>query len=239
MRDGRRSGRARKRNSDAHYQTKPEAGKHRSDQHPSSRLFAPRAGIVQSRPGSNARWANRGICRGGSGQRIACRRRSNRRRGCRTNPRFRFRTILHREMKNAYERFVRPLLFSLDAEAAHHLTIALLQGASYVDLALRTLEVFRPPAKPKIVFGLDFPNPIGLAAGLDKNGVALPAWAALGFGFIEIGTVTAKPQAGNPKPRIFRLPEQQALMNRVGFNNDGANVVADRLCRVVARGPCP
>src|SRR5260370_4347461 len=220
MRDGRRSGRARKRNSDAHYQTKPEAGKHRSDQHPSSRLFAPRAGIVQSRPGSNARWANRGICRGGSGQRIACRRRSNRRRGCRTNPRFRFWPILHREMKNAYERFVRPLLFSLDAEAAHDLTIALLQGASHLDLALRALKMFRPLPKPKTVFGLEFPNPIGLAAGLDKNGVALPAWAALGFGFIEIGTVTARPQPGNPSPPIFRFPEQLPLINRTASNND-------------------
>jgi dihydroorotate dehydrogenase len=76
---------------------------------------------------------------------------------------------------------------------------------------------------------LTFPNPIGLAAGLDKNGVALPAWAALGFGFIEIGTVTAMAQPGNPKPRIFRLPSQQAVINRLGFNNDGADVIAKRL----------
>jgi dihydroorotate dehydrogenase len=142
-------------------------------------------------------------------------------------------------MKNAYERFVRPLLFSLDAEAAHDLTIALLQGASHVDLALRALEIFRPPAKPKTVFGLDFPNPIGLAAGLDKNGAALPAWAALGFGFIEIGTVTARAQPGNPRPRIFRLPEQQALINRLGFNNDGANVVAERLRKLRENGRWP
>src|SRR6266404_2610039 len=132
-------------------------------------------------------------------------------------------------MKNAYERFVRPLLFSLDAEAAHELTIALLQGVSHVGLALRALDIFRPPARPKTVFGLDFPNPIGLAAGLDKNGVALPAWEALGFGFIEIGTVTAKAQPGNAQPRIFRYPEQQALINRLGFNNNGADVVAERL----------
>jgi len=132
-------------------------------------------------------------------------------------------------MKNGYERFVRPLLFSLDAEAAHHLTIALLRGASHVDLALRALKVFQPRSKPKTVFGLNFPNPIGLAAGLDKNGVALSAWAALGFGFIEIGTVTAKAQLGNPRPRIFRLPEQQALINHLGFNNQGADVIAERL----------
>jgi dihydroorotate dehydrogenase len=125
-------------------------------------------------------------------------------------------------MKNGYERLVRPLLFSLDAETAHHFTIALLRQASYFGLALRTLRAFQPSPKPKALFGLNFPNPIGLAAGLDKNGVAIPAWAALGFGFIEIGTVTAKAQPGNPKPRIFRLPGQQALINRLGFNNDGA-----------------
>lgn len=129
----------------------------------------------------------------------------------------------------AYELFVRPLLFSLDAETAHHLTIRLLGGASNFDVALRALRHFQPSSKPKTLFGLNFPNPIGLAAGLDKNGVALPAWAALGFGFIEIGTVTAKAQSGNPKPRIFRLPDQQALINRLGFNNDGADAIANRL----------
>src|SRR5437016_1609007 len=131
--------------------------------------------------------------------------------------------------KNGYERFVRPLLFSMDAETAHHLTIRLLCGASHFNVALRALKSFQPPSKPRTVFGLNFPNPIGLAAGLDKNGVGLPAWAALGFGFIEIGTVTAKAQPGNPKPRIFRLPEQQALINRLGFNNHGADAIADRL----------
>jgi dihydroorotate dehydrogenase len=134
--------------------------------------------------------------------------------------------------KNVYERFVRPLLFSMDAENAHHLTVKLLRTASHFNLALRALKSFQPSSKPKTVFGLNFPNPIGLAAGLDKNGVALPAWAALGFGFIEIGTVTAKAQPGNPKPRIFRLPAQQALINRLGFNNDGAYAIADRLRRL-------
>src|SRR5712691_10363010 len=132
-------------------------------------------------------------------------------------------------MKNAYERFVRPLLFSIDPETAHRLTIGSLRAASYVNLALRALSVFQPPAKPKKLFGLNFRNPIGLAAGLDKNGVALPAWAALGFGFIEIGTVTAKAQPGNPKPRIFRFAEQDLLINRLGFNNDGADAIAERL----------
>ena len=142
-------------------------------------------------------------------------------------------------MKNGYERFVRPLLFSLNAEAAHHLTIALLRGASHVDLALRALKAFQPRPKPKTVFGINFPNPIGLAAGLDKNGVALPAWAALGFGFIEIGTVTAKAQPGNPKPRIFRFPEEQALINRLGFNNEGADAIAKRLRRLRESGRWP
>jgi dihydroorotate dehydrogenase len=142
-------------------------------------------------------------------------------------------------MKNAYERFVRPLLFSLDPEAAHHLAIALLRSASHVDLALRALKVFQPAPKPKTVFGVNFSNPIGLAAGLDKNGVALPAWAALGFGFIEIGTVTARPQPGNSKPRIFRFPEQRALINCLGFNNDGADVIAERLRKLRESGRWP
>src|SRR5213079_2034986 len=132
-------------------------------------------------------------------------------------------------MRNGYELFVRPLLFSLNAETAHHVTMRLLGQSSQFGVALRALKLFRPTSKATTLFGLTFPNPIGLAAGLDKNGVALPAWAALGFGFIEIGTVTAKAQLGNPKPRIFRLPEQQALINRLGFNNDGADVVAERL----------
>src|SRR5213593_166886 len=141
--------------------------------------------------------------------------------------------------RGTYERLVRPLLFSLDAETAHHFTIALLRQASQFDLALRVLRFFQPPSKPKTLFGLTFPNPIGLAAGLDKNGVALPAWAALGFGFIEIGTVTAKAQPGNPKPRIFRRPGQQALINRLGFNNDGADAIAERLGRLRRSGRWP
>jgi dihydroorotate dehydrogenase len=132
-------------------------------------------------------------------------------------------------MKSLYERLVRPMLFSLEAETAHHFTIGSLGRASHFDPALRTLKRFAAPSKPKTLFGLTFPNPIGLAAGLDKNGVALPAWAALGFGFIEIGTVTAMAQPGNPKPRIFRLPAQQAVINRLGFNNDGADAIAQRL----------
>ena len=142
-------------------------------------------------------------------------------------------------MRNGYELFVRPLLFSLDAETAHHVTMRLLSRASHFDVALRVVRFFQPTPKPTTLFGLNFPNPIGLAAGLDKNGVALPAWAALGFGFIEIGTVTAKAQPGNPKPRIFRLPEQQALINRLGFNNDGADAIAQRLAALRVSGRWP
>jgi dihydroorotate dehydrogenase len=128
-----------------------------------------------------------------------------------------------------YQRLVSPLLFSLPPEAAHDLAIRNLRTISSLPSVLRKIEYFRPPPKPKTVFGLTFPNPIGLAAGFDKNGVALPALAALGFGFVEVGTVTGQAQPGNPKPRIFRYPAQQALINRLGFNNDGAEVVAARL----------
>jgi dihydroorotate dehydrogenase len=140
---------------------------------------------------------------------------------------------------NAYERLVRPIFFSLDAETAHHFALNCLRGASTLPFALQALRRFQPPVKPRTVLGLTFPNPIGLAAGFDKNGVALPAWAALGFGFFEIGTVTAKPQPGNPRPRIFRYPEQGALINRLGFNNDGAEAVAARLRLLRSKGRWP
>jgi len=97
------------------------------------------------------------------------------------------------------------------------------------------LQRFGPASDPRLartVFGLRFPNPVGLAAGFDKNGVALPAWQGLGFGFAEIGTITARAQPGNPKPRIFRVPESRALINRLGFNNEGCDAVAARLQRL-------
>src|SRR5216683_1450998 len=131
--------------------------------------------------------------------------------------------------RGAYERLVRQLLFTLEPERAHDLAIWSLQRAAKFALARRSLHAFRPGPRPRTVFGITFPHPVGLAAGFDKNGLALPAWAALGFGFVEIGTVTAKAQPGNAKPRIFRLPQQEALINRLGFNNDGADVVAERL----------
>jgi dihydroorotate dehydrogenase len=127
---------------------------------------------------------------------------------------------------NLYQQFIRPLLFLADPEAVHHLAMDALAMSGPL------LQKFAPPLDPRLrrtVFGLSFPNPVGLAAGFDKNGVALPAWHGLGFGFAEIGTITARGQPGNPKPRIFRVPEAQALINRLGFNNDGCDVVAARL----------
>jgi dihydroorotate dehydrogenase len=140
---------------------------------------------------------------------------------------------------DAYERLVRPLLFLLDPETAHHLTLGALRSAAHVDLALNALRRFAPAPKPKTIFGLAFPNPIGLAAGFDKNAVAIPAWAALGFGFIEIGTVTSRAQPGSPRPRIFRYAAQRALINRLGFNSDGADMVANRLRQVRESGRWP
>ncbi|HEY8034078.1 MAG TPA: quinone-dependent dihydroorotate dehydrogenase [Methylobacter sp.] len=114
---------------------------------------------------------------------------------------------------------LRPLLFSLDPETAHEVTLKLL-NAAYIS-GLSKLIYPESDDKPINVMGLDFKNPVGLAAGLDKNGDYINALAALGFGFVEIGTVTPRPQPGNPKPRLFRLPEHQAIINRMGFNNLG------------------
>ena len=142
-------------------------------------------------------------------------------------------------MKSAYERFMRPLLFSVDPETAHHLAMESLKLASGLPALLAPLRRFQTKPEPVELFGLDFPNRIGLAAGFDKNAVALPAWEALGFGFVEVGTVTAKAQPGNPKPRIFRYPREQALINRLGFNNDGADTIAGRLRKLRADGRWP
>jgi dihydroorotate dehydrogenase len=133
-----------------------------------------------------------------------------------------------------YEQLVRPILFRMDAETAHHAALRFLEAAPKIPGALAFLRRFAPPPRPRMLFGLQFRNPIGLAAGFDKNGIAIPAWDALGFGFVEIGTVTARPQPGNPRPRIFRYPSQEALINRLGFNNDGADVVGQRLERLRA-----
>ncbi len=114
---------------------------------------------------------------------------------------------------------LRPLLFSLDPELAHEVTLKLLKLSDSSGLSALLYPIL--PEKPVEVMGLHFKNPVGLAAGLDKNGDYINALDALGFGFIEIGTVTPRPQPGNPKPRLFRLPEHQAIINRMGFNNTG------------------
>ena len=118
----------------------------------------------------------------------------------------------------------RPFLFCLDAERAHDL------GLVAIEAAYRTgtnpLLAAKPKPLPVGAFGLHFDNPVGLAAGLDKNGAHVDALAALGFGFIEVGTTTPRPQAGNPKPRMFRLPEHEAVINRLGFNNAGVDALA-------------
>ncbi len=114
----------------------------------------------------------------------------------------------------------RPFLFLLDAEAAHDLTLPSLRRAAAFGLG-KILP--KPKADPRTVMGLHFPNPVGLAAGLDKDGAYIDGLAALGFGFIEVGTVTPRPQPGNPKPRMFRLPQAHALINRMGFNNGGVD----------------
>ncbi len=138
---------------------------------------------------------------------------------------------------NLYTSILRPLLFRLDAEAAHHLALRLL--AATPPSLIRALFAGAHEARPASAFGIQFPNRAGLAAGMDKNAVALPAWEALGFGFVEIGTITAEAQPGNPQPRLYRFPEQQALINRMGFNNDGAAAVARRLGRLRASGRWP
>jgi dihydroorotate dehydrogenase len=114
----------------------------------------------------------------------------------------------------------RPLLFSLKAEAAHDLTLPALRRAHALGL---TAALRKPLADPRSVMGLTFPNPVGLAAGLDKNGAYIDGLAALGFGSIEVGTVTPRAQPGNPKPRMFRLPSKNAIINRMGFNNGGVD----------------
>ena len=131
-------------------------------------------------------------------------------------------------------RLLRPALFQLDPENAHHLTLGSLSAA--YSLGLSGIIAPHPAADPRTVMGLVFPNPVGLAAGLDKNGNCIDGLAALGFGFIEIGTTTPLPQPGNPKPRLFRLPRANAIINRMGFNNDGVDKLVENVRRADYRG---
>jgi dihydroorotate dehydrogenase len=130
--------------------------------------------------------------------------------------------------------YLRPLLFQLDAEIAHRATLYALGVAQRSNIAH---WITRPPADlPVTVFGITFPNPVGLGAGLDKNGEHLDALDALGFGFIEVGTVTPRPQPGNAKPRLFRLPQHEAIINRMGFNNAGVDALLSNVRKSTYHG---
>jgi dihydroorotate dehydrogenase len=135
-----------------------------------------------------------------------------------------------------YRLFFWLVLRHLPAEWVHHTSFALLRGLMAVPGVRALCRRWLGPRTPVRAMGLDFPGPLGLAAGFDKNAVGVTAMAALGFGFVEIGTVTAQPQPGNPRPRLFRLPADRALVNRLGFNNEGCEAVARRLERLDRRG---
>lgn len=134
----------------------------------------------------------------------------------------------------------RPLLFQLDAERAHRTAVGGMARAPRASAALLGALATRPRADQRVRLGtLELAGPVGLAAGLDKDGEAIPVWEALGFGFIEVGTVTAHAQAGNPQPRLFRLREHEALINRMGFNNHGSAALAERLRGLKEAGRWP
>ncbi len=139
-----------------------------------------------------------------------------------------------------YRNLARPVLFTQDSEHIHDRTLrALARVARSPALCRVTAAVLGAPALPVRCFGLDFPNPVGLAAGMDKGAVAVPVWEAMGFGFSELGGVTLHAQSGNPQPRMFRAPADHALINRMGFNNPGADILAERLAAWHARGLWP
>ena len=129
-------------------------------------------------------------------------------------------------MSFLYERIARPLMFRLDAETAHEIGIRMLKAG------VAGRQRFEDPILRSTVFGSEFENPLGMAAGFDKNGLVADRLASLGFGFVEVGTVTLRPQPGNEKPRMFRLPRDKALINRLGFNNEGAEAVSARLRKI-------
>lgn len=129
---------------------------------------------------------------------------------------------------------IRQLLFKIDPEKSHYLSLNALSLMQ--SLHLSGLLAADVPDQPRQVMGLTFKNPVGLAAGLDKNGEYIDALASLGFGYIEVGTVTPRPQSGNPQPRLFRLPEHQAIINRMGFNNHGVDYLVEQVKRVRYQG---
>ena len=139
-----------------------------------------------------------------------------------------------RDARQPIYRVVRSLLFLIPPERVHRLVFAVLRGLTFASPLRRLLQRRLSPSDPVLagtVFGVRFPGPLGLAAGFDKDGTGLRSWGALGFGYAEVGTVTAEPQPGNPRPRLFRLPADRALLNRMGFNNHGAGRLAAGLAR--------
>ena len=139
-----------------------------------------------------------------------------------------------------YKSILKPYLFKKDAEEAHELAINTGAYVAESDLFRDLTSLiygYNHPGLKKEFWGLEFPNPVGLAAGFDKNGVLVPAMEALGFGFVEVGSITAEPSKGNPKPRAFRLPEDESLINRMGLNNEGAEAIVNRLKHVTPSIP--
>ncbi len=131
-----------------------------------------------------------------------------------------------------YKSIIKPILFLLSPEKAHHFTLTVLKiilAIPIVNVIFKSFHTVKDNRLKRTVMGLEFPNPVGLAAGFDKDGKHYKAMSALGFGFIEIGTVTPIAQVGNPKPRLFRLPEDEGIINRMGFNNEGLDAMVNRL----------
>ena len=143
-------------------------------------------------------------------------------------------------MRWLYKKLVRPVLFQNPAEEAHNHSLNLLSAATKSGALMNMLESFAssPPLKTNLR-QIHFPNPLGLAAGMDKNGIALPVWEKLGFGFCEIGGITGHPQPGNPKPRMFRVPSDLAIINRMGFNNEGVEKIIKKMSHWKTSGQWP
>jgi dihydroorotate dehydrogenase len=135
-----------------------------------------------------------------------------------------------------YKTLVRPLLFLRDAEKTHEQTLALVARLGFLEPVLENVFCVDDNRLRVRLDSLTFANPVGLAAGFDKNGLAIPIWPGFGFGFVEIGAITAQPQPGQPKPRLFRLPHDEALINRLGFNNEGAEAIAAKLKTLRSNG---